>query len=50
MRMFVIYRTEKGNLTFKLQPEVAYTLRARSKEEAERMLKQLKQMEKPQDV
>lgn len=44
--MYVIYRTPKGNLTFKLQEDVAYTVRARSKQNAEEMLKQLKQIEK----
>ncbi len=35
MKLYVIYRTPKGNLTFKLQEEVAYTIYARSKANAE---------------
>lgn len=46
MKLYVIYRTPKGNLTFKLQEEVAYTIYARSKQNAEDMLKRLKNSEK----
>jgi hypothetical protein len=46
MKTYFIYRTPKGNLTFKLQEEVAYTIHAKSKEGAENMLKHLKDVEK----
>lgn len=46
MKLYVIYRTKAGNLTFKLQEEVAYTIYARSKQNADEMLKRMKQIEK----
>ena len=46
MKLYVIYRTPKGNLTFKLQEQVAYTIYARSKQNAEEMLKRMKDWEK----
>ena len=46
MKLYVIYRTPKGNLTFKMQEEVAYTIYARSKANAEEMLKRMKTIEK----
>ncbi len=46
MRLFLIYRTAKGNLTFKLQEAIAYSVYARSTEGANVMLKRLKELEK----
>lgn len=48
MKLHVIYRTKKGQLTFKMQEEVAYTIYARSKENAEEMLQRMKDWEKQQ--
>lgn len=50
MKLFIIYRTKKGNLTLKLQEEVAYSVYARSKANAEEMLQQLKNIEKDNAV
>ena len=46
MKSFTVYRTTKGNLTFKTQEQEAYTIRAKSQEKADEMLKELKQIEK----
>ena len=50
MRLFIVYRTKKGNLTLKLQPEVAYSVYARSKANALEMLDKLKKMEKDNGI
>ena len=49
MKLYVIYRTKAGNLTFKMQEEVAYTVYARSKQNADEMLKRMKQLEKDKE-
>lgn len=46
MTQYVIYRTKKGNLSWKLTDQIAYTVSARSKDNAEQMMKHLKTMEK----
>jgi len=46
MKSYNVYRTAKGNLTFKLQEELAYTIRAKSQKMADEMLKELKNIEK----
>ena len=46
MKSYTVYRTAKGNLTFKTQEQVAYTIRAKSQSVADSMLKELKQIEK----
>jgi len=46
MTYYIIYRTKKGNLTFKMTEQIAYTVRARSQANAEVMLKHLKTIEK----
>ena len=46
MKTFKVYRTSKGNLTFKTQEKEAYTIRAKTKAAADEMLKELKQIEK----
>lgn len=46
MEVFKVYRTEKGNLSFKVQPEHAYTIRAHNKESAKDALIQLKKDDK----
>ena len=46
MNVYPIYRTAKGNLTFKQQGEVAYTIRANSQLGADEALAQLKAFEK----
>ena len=51
MRLYVIYRTKKGNLSLKtITDEVAYTVYARSQQNAEEMLDHLKKMEKDNAV
>jgi hypothetical protein len=46
MRQYNVYRTEKGNLTFKVQPELAYTISANGPSAAKRALTQLKKDDK----
>jgi len=46
MKSYNVYRTAKGNLTFKLQEDHAYTIRAKSQNRADEMLKELKNIEK----
>jgi bacterioferritin-associated ferredoxin len=46
MNTYPIYRTEKGNLTFKEQGEVAYTIRANSQLAADEAIAQIKAVEK----
>lgn len=50
MKTYNVYRTAKGNLTFKLQEEMAYVMRAKSQAAADQMLKELKQIEKESHV
>ena len=50
MKSYTIYRTQKGNLTFKESKTVAFTVHARSDKAAEEMLKQLKTMEKSEKI
>ncbi len=46
MKSFTVYRTAKGNLTFKEQEQEAYIIRAKTQAQADTMLKELKQLEK----
>ena len=46
MQVFNIYRTEKGNLSFKEQGEVVYTIRGNSQLAADEALSQIKAVEK----
>ena len=46
MTQYVIYRTKKGNLSWKMTDEIAYTVMARSKQNAEEMMAHLKTIEK----
>lgn len=46
MKLHLIYRNKKGQLTFKFQEQVAYTIWARSKENADEMLQRMKDIEK----
>ena len=46
MKSFIVYRTTKGNLTFKTQEQEAYTIRAKTQAQADVMLKELKLIEK----
>lgn len=46
MTQYVIYRTKKGNLSWKMSDEIAYTVMARSKDNAEEMMQHLKTIEK----
>ena len=46
MTQYSVYRTEKGNLTFKAQGPIVYTIRAKTKHAAEQCLKMLKDAEK----
>ena len=46
MKIYNVYRTEKGNLTFKKNNEVVYTIRCSTKLGAEKMLTMLKRAEK----
>ena len=46
MTQYSIYRTEKGNLTFKPNGDIVYTVRSKTKAGAEHMLKLLKIAEK----
>lgn len=46
MEAFKVYRTEKGNLSFKVQQEHVYTIRAHNKESAKLALIQLKKDDK----
>ena len=46
MQKFTVYRTEKGNLSFKETAEVAYTIHAKNKTQANEALKQLKKDDK----
>jgi len=48
MQVYNIYRTEKGNLSFKEQGEVVYTIRGNSKLAADEAMAQLKAAEKRQ--
>jgi len=49
MKLHVIFRDKEGQLTFKLQPQVAYTVYARSKENAQEMLERLANNEKQEE-
>ena len=46
MKKFKVYRTEKGNLTFKETAEHAYTIHAAGKSSAKEALSQLKRDDK----
>lgn len=46
MEAFKVYRTEKGNLSFKVQAEHVYTIRAHNKASAKDALIQLKKDDK----
>ena len=46
MKVYNIYRTEKGNLSFKEQGEVVYTIRGNSQLAADEALAQIKAVEK----
>ena len=46
MKLYVIFRNKRGQLTFKFQEEVVYTIWARSQENAEEMLQRMKDWEK----
>jgi len=50
MKSFTVYRTTKGNLTFKVQEQEAYTIRAKTQSQADSMLKELKQIEKQDGI
>ena len=46
MKIYNVYRTAKGNLTFKKNGESIYTVRATTRNGAEHMLTMLKRAEK----
>ena len=46
MKQYQVYRTEKGNLSFKETEELAYTIHAKTKTAANEALKQLKKDDK----
>jgi hypothetical protein len=45
MTQYPVYRTTKGNLSFNPNGEVVYTIRAKSKSDAQMALKNLKQID-----
>ena len=50
MKSFTVYRTTKGNLTFNVQEQEAFTIRAKTQSKADVMLKELKLIEKTNGI